>query len=395
MADSSAIITNGLWNADEDTDLSDFAGSSPPKKLMFSLNGRCNLRCDHCVRGLRDVPAVIAPTELVDHVIEHILPTVRAVRLGGTDLGEQLTSPDFDRFLRAVHEVGSIDLQIISNLTLMTRERAELIALTCDEFLFSIEGVGAAYERVRHFPWETVERNLDMLLDARARVPRSRLSIYPLVTCFHDNLQDLLEVLQLADQGVDCVCYRLFVPNVPAQASQSLACHRGEANRVFGRIRAEAARRGIVVTLPTLPMTPLSTTIEMSRGGGGPPEPTTETVARAAGSGTGHGSGTAAPDAESVSGSRRTPKLFAPPPPAERKGWVCHFPFEVISVLPDGFVGTCCEDIRLGHLALDRENVTEIWRGEEWQALRQAVAQGDWKGPCARCDFRRSQLGEL
>ena len=43
--------TRGLWKADADTDLQDFSGRVPPKKLMFSLNGKCNLRCDHCARG--------------------------------------------------------------------------------------------------------------------------------------------------------------------------------------------------------------------------------------------------------------------------------------------------------------------------------------------------------
>ena len=98
--------TRGLWYADADTDLQDFSGRVPPKKLMFSLNGKCNLRCDHCARGVYDRPAQQSPVQLIDYVMEHVLPHVRCVRLGGTDQGEQLTSPHFNRFLRRVHELG-------------------------------------------------------------------------------------------------------------------------------------------------------------------------------------------------------------------------------------------------------------------------------------------------
>jgi hypothetical protein len=44
--------TRGFWYADADTDLQDFGGRVPPK-VMFSLNGKCNLRCDHCAAGCR------------------------------------------------------------------------------------------------------------------------------------------------------------------------------------------------------------------------------------------------------------------------------------------------------------------------------------------------------
>ena len=242
--------TRGLWNADADTDLQDFSGRVPPKKLMFSLNGKCNLRCDHCARGVYDLLAQQSPVQLIDYVMEHVLPHVRCVRLGGTDQGEQLTSPHFDRFVRRVHELGSIRLEVISNLTLMDEERAELIALACNEFVFSLEGIGPAFERVRHFPWNKVERHLEMLVAARRRLAGSKLKIFPLVTCFYDNLDDLLAILDLVDKGVDCVQYRLFNPVTREQTSQSLVHHAAAANRVFDQIRGAAARRGISVVLP-------------------------------------------------------------------------------------------------------------------------------------------------
>ena len=60
--------TRGLWSADDDTDLRDLSGRIPPKKLMFSLNGKCNLRCDHCPRGVYDVRAEQTPVKVIDYV---------------------------------------------------------------------------------------------------------------------------------------------------------------------------------------------------------------------------------------------------------------------------------------------------------------------------------------
>src|SRR4051794_38990911 len=106
--------TRGLWFCDSDTRLSDFSGANPPKKLFFSLNGKCNLRCDHCPRGVYDVAAQQTSATLVDYVMRDILPHVRTVRLGGSDLGEQLTSPHFNRFVERVRELGTVQLEIIS-----------------------------------------------------------------------------------------------------------------------------------------------------------------------------------------------------------------------------------------------------------------------------------------
>ena len=153
----------------------------------------------------------------------------------------------------------------------MDEERAELIALACNEFVFSLEGIGAAFERVRHFPWNKVERHLEMLVAARRRLAGSKLKILPLadLSLLHDNLDDLLAILDRVDKGVHWVQYRLFNPVTGEQTSQSLVHHAAAANRVFVQIRGEAARRGINVERhPIGPMTPLSPMTGGREGGG-------------------------------------------------------------------------------------------------------------------------------
>jgi molybdenum cofactor biosynthesis enzyme MoaA len=98
--------TNGIWTADDDS-LQYLAADKidrPPIKLILSLVGRCNLRCFHClgtseelVRTSQD-PASASP-ELVDFIVDQIVPEVRAIRLGGVAFTGELISRTFTCFM--------------------------------------------------------------------------------------------------------------------------------------------------------------------------------------------------------------------------------------------------------------------------------------------------------
>jgi len=347
-----------IWYPEPDTDFSDFSGATPPSKLMFSLTGRCNLRCAHCARGIYEVQAQETPTGLVDHVIEHLLPKLRAVRLGGTDLGEQLISRHFDRFAEAVARYPEVELEIVSNLSVLTAPRAELIARACREFAISMEGVGEFFEATRGFPWERFRSNLGLLSEARRRVPGSQLRILALVTCYYDNLDQLERLLELRDEGIDLFRFRLFRPNDSEQEAQALEHHRALANRAFASLRAKAAALGVQVDTP--PEFPIRTLREIS-------------LERRAKGGARDEAGAATAEA------------------GER--WICHFPFEVASVFPDGRVSPCCEDIFLGQLDGENPDFSTLFAGPDWVELRRQVATGDFRGRCAACEFRRSREG--
>ncbi len=350
MSDSSPR-TRGLWYADDDTDLTDTSGQQPPKKFLFSLTGKCNLRCDHCPRGVFDVRASETPVELVDHVIREILPSVRSLRLGGTDLGEQLTSRHFDRFLEAVLATQPKYLELVTNLTVLDADRADLIVRACTELGVSLEGVGAAFERVRHFPWERIDRNLRLIEEARARNPEREIEVFVLATCFRDNLYDLESLLELEARGVRRFEFRLFRPNVPEQATQALEHHRGEANAVFARLRSKGAERGLRVSVP--PDFPVSPLVDRGRGAAADPAPTAGRL------------------------------------------WVCHFPFEAMSLYSDGRVSPCCEEIPLGTVDPKSPDLLSLFRDAPWRALRESLARGEPTGRCVDCELRRARQSEL
>jgi MoaA/NifB/PqqE/SkfB family radical SAM enzyme len=353
--------TRGLWYADDDADFGDFTGATPPRKLLFTLTGKCNLRCEHCPRGWMEVPAQTTPAPLVEWVMAELLPLVRVVRLGGTDLGEQLVAPLFDRFVERVIELDPLRFELVTNLTVMTPERAALLAAGCADLAFSLEGTGAAYERVRGSSWETVERNLALVAEARRRHPGSRLKVTALVTCFRDNLDDLPAILDLCDRGVDAIHFRPLIALIPEQEGQTLERCVERARPVFERIRERAVARGLQFYLPELPAA--------------------------------EGAPAGAP-ANAPPVAAEPPRLgpdAAPPPPAAAGRWVCHFPFEAVSILSDGTVGTCCEELYLGRLDTAAPGLGRLWRGRDWTKLRRSVAAGRWKGACADCELRRSR----
>src|SRR5262245_48251988 len=113
--------TNGIWTVDDDSVglLTSDTLDRPPIKLIVSLAGSCNLRCFHClgtseemVKATQD-PASAAP-ELVDFIVDRIVPDVRAIRVGGVAYTEELTSRTFNRFMERMvphaHGLGAFEL---------------------------------------------------------------------------------------------------------------------------------------------------------------------------------------------------------------------------------------------------------------------------------------------
>lgn len=93
--------------------------------------------------------------------------------------------------------------------------------------------------------------------------------------------------------------------------------------------------------------------------------------------------------------ARRFRGASAPLPSSQAalpKARVCHFPFEVVSILADGTVGTCCEAIAFGMAGRDQGSIQEFWTGARWQALRRAMTEGRYEGACASCSFRKDTL---
>lgn len=345
-----------MWEPGSEHGLRYWDGSPSPQKLFLSLTERCNLRCDHCPRKTIQGKGVVVSDPLLDYVATSLLPDVTAVQLGGLDLGEQLTSPRFDWFLQQLTAYPDINLELTTNLTLLSLERARLIADVCDVLYVSLEGTGSAYERIRHFSWEVFAGNLRMIDKVRRRTAGSRLRIHALVTCFRDNLDSLLPILDLAEAGVDEFRFRRFIPVFERHDTQYLGRHMTSSNRVFDRIVEVAASRGLVVKVP--PRFQIQSLTGFDGSHHDTPDPPSE------------------PDR---SHHHETP--------------LCEFPFNTVAIRPDGRIGPCCRDIDLGSLDPANPDVMSVWKGQRWQSLRESFVTGELWGPCRSCEIRFESSG--
>ncbi len=76
---------------------------------------------------------------------------------------------------------------------------------------------------------------------------------------------------------------------------------------------------------------------------------------------------------------------------------MCMRPFEMITIGPDGQIGTCSEDF---HYAMNMGNVDnnkreftklfDLWTGEKWNNLRKELINGNrsYNNLCSKCDYR-------
>ncbi len=298
----------------------------------------------------------MAPDPLLEYVAKSLFPSLTAVQLGGLDLGEQLTSPRFDWVLEQLIPYPDINLEIITNLTILTLERARLIAKACDVLYVSLEGIGSAYERIRHSSWEVLARNLRLIDKVRRQTCGSRLRVHALVTCFSDNLDSLLPILDLEALGVDEFRFRRFIPVFERQDDQYLGRHMTSSNRAFDRIVENAASRGLVVEVP--PKFQIQGLTGLKRIHREPLDPPRE------------------PD---WSLNQETPP--------------CLFPFNTVSIRTNGQVGTCCRDIDLGSLDLASPDVMSIWKGQKWRSLRESFVTGELWDVCRTCEVRFENSG--
>jgi radical SAM protein with 4Fe4S-binding SPASM domain len=199
-------------------------------------------------------------TSLVDQ-----FDRVRELHLQG--LGEPMMHP---RFFDMVDYAAARGIRVStnSNMTLLNDRRAErCVASGLDELHISLDGATAAtYEGIRvraHF--DRVLRNIDRLLDARARAgsdtPRLRL----VMVIMRRNLPELPDIVRLAHGRtidrifVQHLCHDFGESSLPAhyrpmrefvQAETLLEADADQVAHYFGQARAVAAELGVDLRLP-------------------------------------------------------------------------------------------------------------------------------------------------
>ncbi len=142
-----------------------------PRAVRFEVTNRCNLKCVMCPQPeTMQRPKVHLDFELFRRFLE-ANPGVEEVDL--FNWGEPLLHPRVLDFVREASGRG-LYTRLVTNAVLLDEPRAEgLIRAGLDEILFSFDGVGEDFERIRGIPIARPLANVRGFLEARRRLGAS------------------------------------------------------------------------------------------------------------------------------------------------------------------------------------------------------------------------------
>jgi radical SAM protein with 4Fe4S-binding SPASM domain len=255
-----------------------------PTFVQIEPVGQCNLRCQMCAIQFRNDgppngPPAFMPFETFTRIVDEF-GAIEQLHLQG--LGEPMMHPRF--FDMVAYAAGQgIRVTTNSNLTLLSARRAErCVQSGLDCLHISIDGAQAAtYERIRvRGRFERVVKNLQLLLDTRARLGSSLPHLKLVVVIMRQNLPELPELVRLAAEWqmeeiwVQHLCHDFGEATLPAQYqsmrafvdSQTLLTEDpARIDQYFGAARLAAQELDIQLRLPRTQPRPHSASIPGSQ----------------------------------------------------------------------------------------------------------------------------------
>jgi radical SAM protein with 4Fe4S-binding SPASM domain len=324
-----------------------------PSYVQIEPVGQCNLRCTMCSIQFRQDGPPFGPlafmelatfTRLVDQ-----LTAAQALHLQG--LGEPMMHPRFFDMVAYAANKG-IRVSTNTNVSLLNAKRAErCVTSGLDCLHASIDGASAeTYERIRvrgHF--DRVVRNVELLLEARARhgsaTPRLRI----VMVVMRQNLHELPDLVRLAHRWS---AEGLFVQHLCHDFGESTLPERYRPMRAF-------------VDEQTL---------------------LTEEPARVD-----YYFSAARETAEQLCVDLRLPRLrVRPHPPGTPGRERCSWPWTAGYISYQGLAMPCCmvstpDRVNFGNMA--ERGVREVWESTEFQAFRDQLDSDQPPAVCRSCSL--------
>lgn len=224
---------------------------SHPTKLFVETTTRCNLRCAMCVKQSR--AGGIADGDMDRETFSALAPTfpfLESLVLNG--IGEPLMHPALADFVAQARnhmpDDGWIGFQ--TNGRMMDRDRARaLVQAGVDRVCLSADAVSPEMFRAMRSGGERgdVDRALDVLADARAEAPGSRLRLGVEFVLTRSNLAELPEVVRwAAERGAAFLIVTHMLPYSDDMAGEAVHSPNTDASVAFFREwRARAEREGV------------------------------------------------------------------------------------------------------------------------------------------------------
>ncbi|MBN3039722.1 MAG: radical SAM protein [Candidatus Omnitrophica bacterium] len=310
-----------------------------PTKAIISLTSRCNLCCWHCRHRLNPEAGIDAPKKLLDYVIENILPFCKSLRIGGANVGKPLLAENFNYFLKSLNFPTLKEILLITNLTLLDEEKANLICQKIDFITVSLEGTEDNYTYTRGYPWQGFLEKLKLLSRARRNYPKKN-QICLTVCTFLKNLDNLPKLLDLERGLADKIVLRDFHAWEDDKKKDLLVNDKERVLAFIERFEKKAKDVGMPVE------------IQFKN--------------------------------RFISHDEKT----------KRKGKIknCYFPWTCISIGESGQMSPCCSIEELARLVNYNENFLDIWNSEPFKKLRRTVNSENPMHSCLVCDIKTGEL---
>lgn len=324
-----------------------------PEFVQIEPVGQCNLRCRMCPIAFRgDGPPDGRPAFMAFEAFTRLIDQFAgAAELHLQGLGEPMMHPRlFDMVEHAT--ARGLRVSINTNLTLLNSARAErCVASGLDTVHVSVDGATAAtYEAIRlrgHF--DRVERNLELLHDARRRLGSDRPHVRLVMVVMRRNLHELPELVRMArgwavsSLFVQHLCHDFGESSLPdaylpmrdfVRAETLLGEDQSRIAEQFARARQRARELGVGLRLP-----------------------------------------------------RTRPRAHPPGTPGPSR---CDWPWARAYLSYQGLAMPCCmvatpDRIHFGSMA-DR-GVESIWNGAPYEAFRRRLASDDPPEVCRSCSL--------
>jgi MoaA/NifB/PqqE/SkfB family radical SAM enzyme len=322
-----------------------------PTYVQIEPVGQCNLRCQMCpIQFRQDGPPYGPPAFMKFEIFTRLIDQlVRLEELHLQGLGEPMMHPRFGDMVSYAVRKG-VRVSTNSNLTLLNAQRAErCVTSGLDCIHISIDGATAeTYERIRvRAHLARVLRNVEMLLEARARLGSQRPHLRLVMVAMRQNLHELPELVKLAHRYqmeslfVQHLCHDFGESSLPAQYRpmrdfvEEETLLREDPRRIeryFGEARTVAKELGVTLRLP-----------------------------------------------------RTRPRPHPPGTPGpERCDWPWHGPY----ISYQGLAMPCCmiatpDRVNFGSMA--EQGVEAIWKGQAYEAFRARLASDEPPEICTSC----------
>ncbi|MDD5194876.1 MAG: radical SAM protein [Candidatus Omnitrophica bacterium] len=318
-----------------------------PEKVMFSFTGQCNLSCWHCLRSGMVREMHDSPRELIDYVNRKILPFSRYLRIGGNDIGEPLMSKNFTYFFHTLPRGNLKEIHLITNFTLLDEEKAELIAKNVNNLEISVEGTGADYSKIRHFPWDKLLENFKLLEKYRSKYPQNKLQITLDVCVMLSNLDSLIGIFGLKSFGVNRIVFREFHTFVSEKETECLWQDPEKTTNFIKRMEEKSHETGMPIIIIFK-------------------DKYTSSIKH-----------------DASSASKHIPDLIK-----------CYFPWNCIAIDSLGNISCCCRDLYLAKIETYKENFFNIWNSRKFIGLRKTVNSKKPWFDCLGCELKMGHLSQ-